>query len=120
MAKRTITVIHVSATADYLRGFISRYLTHVGENIYVGSLTTRVRSSMWRKMELAVATDGGRALLIHPGGSEAGWTLLTCGEGPHSAIDADGLTLVIRTPDAGEIETLETPQRDEKSPGHEG
>jgi CRISPR-associated protein Cas2 len=88
------SMIAISATAvpDHLRGALTRWLLEVTPNLYVGTVSAKVRDELWTSV--AASTGDGTAVLIHPADNEQGFTLQTAGPQRRQPLDFDGLTLI--------------------------
>ncbi len=87
-------MITISATAvpDHLRGAMSRWLLEVTPQLYVGTVTAKVRDELWQNV--AACIGEGVAVLVHPADNEQGFQLRTAGEQRRQPLDFDGLALV--------------------------
>ncbi|MDT0300837.1 type I-E CRISPR-associated endoribonuclease Cas2e [Streptomonospora wellingtoniae] len=88
------SMITIAATAvpDHLRGALTRWLLEVTPELYVGTVSARVRDELWE------ATCGcvgeGTAVLVYPASNEQGFELRTSGGRRRYPTDFDGMTLV--------------------------
>ncbi|MBB5922217.1 CRISPR-associated protein Cas2 [Actinoalloteichus hoggarensis] len=87
-------MITIAATAvpDHLRGALTRWLLEVTPQLYVGTVSARVRDELWSAVSDCV--EDGVAVLIHPADNEQGFELHTAGQHRRRPIDFDGLTLI--------------------------
>jgi CRISPR-associated protein Cas2 len=85
-------VISATAIPDHLRGALSRWLLEVTPELYVGSVSAKVREELWTAV--SASTADGTAVLVHPADNEQGFTLRTVGTHRRELRDFDGLTLV--------------------------
>ncbi|MFL1427492.1 MULTISPECIES: type I-E CRISPR-associated endoribonuclease Cas2e [unclassified Nocardiopsis] len=87
-------MIAISATAvpDHLRGALSRWLLEVTPELYVGTVSARVRDELWDAVSACVAD--GLAVLLYPSDNEQGFEVRTAGQRRRRPIDFDGLTLI--------------------------
>jgi CRISPR-associated protein Cas2 len=85
-------VIAATAIPDHLRGALSRWLLEVTPELYVGSVSAKVRDELWSSV--ADSTAAGTAVLAHPADNEQGFTLRTAGTQRREPIDFEGLTLI--------------------------
>jgi CRISPR-associated protein Cas2 len=85
-------VISATAIPDHLRGALSRWLLEVTPELYVGSVSAKVRDELWDSV--ATSTADGSAVLAHPANNEQGFTLRTAGSRRREPVDFDGLTLI--------------------------
>ncbi|MGA5321602.1 type I-E CRISPR-associated endoribonuclease Cas2e [Streptomyces seoulensis] len=88
------SMITISATAvpDHLRGALSRWLLEVTPELYVGTVSARVRDELWASV--AACTGDGMSVLIHPSDNEQGFEIRTAGTRRRSPVDFDGMTLI--------------------------
>lgn len=87
-------MIAISATAipDHLRGALTRWLLEVTPELYVGTVSARVRQELWEATSACV--DEGVAVLLYPSDNEQGFEIRMAGQRRRSPIDFDGLTLI--------------------------
>lgn len=88
----TMTLISLTAVPDHLRGALTRWLLEVTPELYIGTVSARVREELWSSITATV--EDGTAVLAYPSDNEQGFTLRTAGEHRRSPIDFDGLTLI--------------------------
>ncbi|MGW1126411.1 type I-E CRISPR-associated endoribonuclease Cas2e [Streptomyces sp. NPDC002526] len=88
------SMIAISATAvpDHLRGALTRWLLEVTPELYVGTVSARVRDELWAAV--TACTHDGLAVLAHPADNEQGFQLHTAGTRRREPLDFDGLTLI--------------------------
>ncbi|TXS44074.1 type I-E CRISPR-associated endoribonuclease Cas2 [Streptomyces sp. uw30] len=88
------SMIAISSTAvpDHLRGALTRWLLEVTPELYVGTVSARVRDELWSSV--AACTGDGMSVLIHPSDNEQGFELRTAGTRRRHPADFDGLTLI--------------------------
>ncbi|MEU6402596.1 type I-E CRISPR-associated endoribonuclease Cas2e [Streptomyces sp. NPDC046985] len=89
------SMITISATAvpDHLRGALSRWLLEVTPELYVGTVSARVRDELWASV--AACTGDGMSVLIYPSDNEQGFEIRTAGTRRRSPVDFDGMTLIV-------------------------
>jgi CRISPR-associated protein Cas2 len=85
-------VLFATAIPYHLRGALSRWLLEVTPELYVGSVSAKVREELWTAV--AASTADGTAVLAHPADNEQGFALRTAGTHRRHPLDFDGLTLV--------------------------
>jgi CRISPR-associated endoribonuclease Cas2 subtype I-E len=85
-------VISTTAVPDYVRGSLSRWLTEPAPGLYVGSISARVRDSLWEQVSAAVGE--GAAVCVHPTDNEQRYVIKTAGERRRRVMDFDGLQLI--------------------------
>ncbi|MFJ2094670.1 type I-E CRISPR-associated endoribonuclease Cas2e [Streptomyces sp. NPDC087901] len=106
----SMLVIATTAVPDHLRGALSRWTTEVVAGIFVGSVSARVRDSLWNSV--ADVVEDGAAVLIHPAPTEQGYTIRTAGTRRRVPEDFDGLTLMRMTglpPTQPQVKEMQTP-----------
>ncbi|MEV8546657.1 type I-E CRISPR-associated endoribonuclease Cas2e [Streptomyces sp. NBC_01261] len=88
------SMITISATAvpDHLRGALTRWLIEVTPELYVGTVSARVRDELWSSV--AACTSDGSSVLIYPSDNEQGFEVRTAGTRRRRPVDFDGMTLV--------------------------
>ncbi|MEU8794634.1 type I-E CRISPR-associated endoribonuclease Cas2e [Streptomyces sp. NPDC048643] len=87
-----VTVISATAVPDHLRGALTRWLLEVTPTLYIGTISARVRTELWKNLTSCL-TDGN-AVLAYPAANEQGFTLHTAGPQRRDPQDFDGLTLI--------------------------
>jgi CRISPR-associated protein Cas2 len=87
-----MTLISLTAVPDHLRGALTRWLLEVTPELYIGTVSARVREELWSTVTATVAD--GTAVLAYPSDNEQGFTLCTAGGQRRSPMDFDGLTLI--------------------------
>ncbi|MEC3994106.1 type I-E CRISPR-associated endoribonuclease Cas2e [Actinacidiphila sp. DG2A-62] len=88
----SMIVIAATAVPDHLRGALTRWLLEVTPELYVGSVSAKVRDELWSSV--AASTADGTAVLACPADNEQGFTLRTAGAHRRDPVDFDGLTLI--------------------------
>ncbi len=88
----SMIVISATAVPDHLRGALTRWLLEVTPELYVGTVSARVRDELWAAV--AACTGDGMSVLAHPSDNEQGFELHTAGARRRRPVDFDGLTLV--------------------------
>ncbi|MFI7276249.1 type I-E CRISPR-associated endoribonuclease Cas2e [Streptomyces sp. NPDC049879] len=88
------SMVMISATAvpDHLRGALSRWLLEVTPQLYVGTVSARVRDELWTSVSASIGD--GMAVLAYPDANEQGFSLQTAGTRRRAPLDFDGLTLI--------------------------
>ncbi|KUN00771.1 type I-E CRISPR-associated endoribonuclease Cas2 [Streptomyces yokosukanensis] len=88
------SMITISATAvpAHLRGALTRWLLEVTPDLYVGTVSARVRDELWASV--AACTGDGMSVLVYPSDNEQGFELRTAGSRRRRPVDFDGLTMV--------------------------
>lgn len=82
----------MSAVPEHLRGALSRWLLEVTPQMYVGTVSAKVRDQLWDAIVACV--EEGVAVMVYPAANEQGFELRTAGQHRRNPIDFDGLTLV--------------------------
>ncbi|MFI2764828.1 type I-E CRISPR-associated endoribonuclease Cas2e [Streptomyces echinatus] len=88
----SMIVLSVSAVPDRLRGALTRWLLEVTPELYVGTVSARVRDELWKSV--TACTNDGTAVLAYPCSNEQGFELRTAGSQRRTPVDFDGLTLI--------------------------
>ncbi|MEU8764279.1 type I-E CRISPR-associated endoribonuclease Cas2e [Streptomyces sp. NPDC048659] len=88
----SMIVISVTSVPDHLRGALTRWLLEVTPELYVGTVSARVRDELWNSV--AACTGEGIAVLAYPSNNEQGFELRTTGSHRRNPLDFDGLTLI--------------------------
>ncbi|MGW4378969.1 type I-E CRISPR-associated endoribonuclease Cas2e [Kitasatospora sp. NPDC004531] len=88
----SLTVLSVTAVPDHLRGALTRWLLEVTPQLYVGTISAKVREELWTSVSHCIAD--GVAVLVHPAANEQGFTLRTAGPQRRRPVDFDGLLLI--------------------------
>ncbi|MGW2476867.1 type I-E CRISPR-associated endoribonuclease Cas2e [Streptomyces sp. NPDC001665] len=88
----SMIVISATAVPDHLRGALTRWLLEVTPELYVGTVSARVRDELWAAV--TACTHDGLAVLAHPADNEQGFQLRTAGTRRREPLDFDGLTLI--------------------------
>lgn len=92
----SMAVIAATAVPDHLRGALSRWMLEITPQLYIGTISARVRTELWN----AISTEihEGSAILAHPDNNEQGYTIHTAGPARRHPIDLEGLTLIAFQP----------------------
>ncbi|MFD4926884.1 type I-E CRISPR-associated endoribonuclease Cas2e [Streptomyces goshikiensis] len=88
----SMIVISATAVPDHLRGALTRWLLEVTPELYIGTVSARVRDELWTSV--TACTADGAAVLAYPTANEQGFTLRTVGSQRRVPLDFDGLTLM--------------------------
>ncbi|MEU9115186.1 type I-E CRISPR-associated endoribonuclease Cas2e [Streptomyces sp. NPDC048483] len=88
----SMITLTMTAVPDHLRGALTRWLLEVTPELYVGTVSAKVRDELWNAVSAGVAD--GIAVLAYPSDNEQGFTLRTAGQRHRHVRDLDGLTLV--------------------------
>ncbi len=88
-----MTVIIVERAKPGLRGQLTRWMLEVQAGVFVGTLSSRVRSRLWATV---CAKNRGGSLLLYRSNNEQGFSFETHGDTSRSIIDMEGLLLVRR------------------------
>lgn len=88
-----MTVIVVAACPVGLRGHLTRWLLEISPGVFVGKVTARVRTLMWRRVVDMV--KNGRAIMVYGADNEQGLAFEV-----HShdwiPVDFEGIHLMLR------------------------
>ncbi|MFG2631323.1 type I-E CRISPR-associated endoribonuclease Cas2e [Streptomyces sp. NPDC048473] len=85
-------VISATAVPDHLRGALTRWLLEVTPELYIGTVSARVRDELWSSV--TACTADGMAVLAYPSNNEQGFDIRTVGKRRRKPTDFDGLTLI--------------------------
>lgn len=88
----SMIVISATAVPDHLRGALTRWLLEVTPQLYVGTVSARVRDELWASVSATIGE--GMAVLACPAANEQGFSLRTAGKRRRHPLDFDGLTLI--------------------------
>ncbi|MFB7512841.1 type I-E CRISPR-associated endoribonuclease Cas2e [Streptomyces sp. NPDC056144] len=88
----SMIVIAATAVPDHLRGALTRWLLEVTPELYIGTVSARVRDELWTSV--TASTADGTAVLAYPAANEQGFSLRTVGNHRRVPLDFDGLTLM--------------------------
>ncbi|WP_030267587.1 type I-E CRISPR-associated endoribonuclease Cas2e [Streptomyces violens] len=88
----SMIVLSASAVPPHLRGALSRWLLEITPELYVGTVSARVRDELWSAV--AACAGDGTAVLAYPSDNEQGFELRTAGTARRLPVDFDGLTLI--------------------------
>ncbi|WP_369359768.1 type I-E CRISPR-associated endoribonuclease Cas2e [Streptomyces sp. cg2] len=88
----SMIVLSTTAVPDHLRGALTRWLLEVTPELYVGTVSARVRDELWTSV--AACTGDGMSVLAYPSNNEQGFELRTAGTRRWHPTDFDGLTLI--------------------------
>jgi CRISPR-associated protein Cas2 len=96
----SMTVISVTAIPDHVRGALTRWMLEATPQLFVGTVTARVRDELW---EVVAATiEDGAAVLLHPAKNEQGFAIKCAGSRRRAIRDFDGLALIAFEPKVSE------------------
>ncbi|PWI05758.1 type I-E CRISPR-associated endoribonuclease Cas2 [Streptomyces sp. NWU339] len=88
----SMIVLSTTAVPDHLRGALTRWLLEVTPELYVGTVSARIRDELWDSV--AACAGDGTAVLAYPSDNEQGFELRTAGARRRTPVDFDGLTLI--------------------------
>lgn len=88
----SMITLTMSAVPDHLRGALTRWLLEVTPQMYVGTVSAKVRDELWSAVSSCV--EEGVAVMVYPVASEQGFELRTAGRHRRHPVDFDGLTLI--------------------------
>jgi CRISPR-associated protein Cas2 len=87
-----MVVVILEKTPPSLKGEVSRWLSEVAHNVFVGCLTALVRDLLWESIRGKIA--GGGCTMLYSSKNEQGFDVLQAGITGREAIDLDGVTLI--------------------------
>ncbi|WP_407285702.1 type I-E CRISPR-associated endoribonuclease Cas2e [Streptomyces sp. BP-8] len=88
----SVITLTMTAVPDHLRGALTRWLLEVTPELYVGTVSAKVRDELWNAVSACVGD--GIAVLAYPANNEQGFALRTAGQRHRHLRDFDGLTLI--------------------------
>ncbi|MFF7731161.1 type I-E CRISPR-associated endoribonuclease Cas2e [Streptomyces sp. NPDC008001] len=88
----SMVALSMTGVPDHLRGALTRWLLEVTPELYVGTVSAKVRDELWEVVSACVGD--GVAVLIHPADNEQGFNLYLAGQQRRRPVDFDGLTLI--------------------------
>ncbi|MFI0787312.1 type I-E CRISPR-associated endoribonuclease Cas2e [Streptomyces lydicus] len=88
----SMITLSVTAVPDHLRGALTRWLLEVTPELYVGTVSAKVRDELWAAV--ADCTGDGISVMVYPTDTEQGFNLRISGQRRRHLRDFDGLTLV--------------------------
>lgn len=87
-----MVVISTTAVPDHVRGAISRWLIEPAPGLYVGTVSAKVRDTLWEAVSTSVGE--GAAVCVHPAENEQRYIVKTAGQRRRRVTDFEGLQLV--------------------------
>ena len=100
----SMIILSASAVPDHLRGALTRWLLEVTPELYIGTVSARVRDELWESV--TACANNGTAVLAYPSNNEQGFELRTAGTQRRTPVDFDGLTLMSFARDSKEPANL--------------
>jgi len=92
-----VIVIVLASAPPKLRGYLTRWLMEVRAGVYVGTVTARIRETLWEHvLELA---GPGEATLVYQAPGEQGFAI-EAHQSKWYPVDFDGVTLMCRPSEA--------------------
>ena len=91
-----MTVIVAERVPPSLRGYLTRWMLEIHPGVFVGTLSARVRESLWERLMVKRHKLTSAVLLLHNVPGEQGFTMLAAGAGSRQIADFDGLLLLRR------------------------
>lgn len=88
-----MVVLVLTACPAGLRGHLTRWLLEISAGVFVGRVSTRVRTELWGRV-VEMAKDG-RAIMVFKDDTEQGYSFQTWRH-HWETVDIDGLTLMRR------------------------
>jgi len=91
-------VMSLERTTPALRGELTRWLLEIRPNLFVGTVTARIRDKLWEKVEKAKRRKArtGAALQVWNTKNEQGFEIRSMGITTYIPIDLEGLTLILK------------------------
>ncbi len=91
-----MTVIVAERVPASLRGYLTRWMLEIHPGVFVGTLSARVRESLWERLVVKRRKLTSAVLLLHNTAGEQGFTMLAAGTGSRQIAEFDGLLLLRR------------------------
>lgn len=85
-------VIVTENVPQRLRGRLALWLLEVRAGVYVGTVSKRVRETLWKQVE--AGCEDGNVVMAWSANNESGYDLLTHGTNRRIPVEFDGLKLV--------------------------
>lgn len=90
-------VIVCESVSEHLRGYLSRFLSEVYVNTFVGNVSRRVSDDIWGRVKEASLVQSGSSVMIRSNRLlEQGFEIETFGKQTREANDFDGIFLFSR------------------------
>jgi CRISPR-associated protein Cas2 len=91
-----LTVIVAERVPPSLRGHLTRWMLEIHPGVFVGTLSARVRESLWERLVVKRRKLTSAVLLLHNVPGEQGFTMIAAGTGSRQIAEFDGLLLLRR------------------------
>lgn len=88
-------VLLTPAISEHVRGYITRFLTEIQPNAFVGCSSASVIDRLWDRVTVGVLQEGVTLITGAPS-TEQGFAVRTSGPTAPTVVDLDGLALVAR------------------------
>ena len=88
-------VISASSIPNHVRGYLTRFLTQVDTNLFVGKTSRRVAELLWERTSSAIG-EGSATMVISDKSTEQGFRLSTIGNPQRTVMDIDGIMVAMR------------------------
>ncbi|MGW3274646.1 type I-E CRISPR-associated endoribonuclease Cas2e [Streptomyces kronopolitis] len=88
----SMITLSVTAVPDHLRGALTRWLLEVTPELYVGTVSAKVRDELWAAV--THCTGDGHSVMVYPTANEQGFSMRISGIRRRQLRDFDGLSLV--------------------------
>lgn len=111
-----MVVISLEAAPDSLRGNLTRWLLEARPNVFVGSVSPRIRDRIWEKS--LRACEKGSVLMICSARNEQGFEIRTSGEPSYQPRDFEGMVLMCRPTRLGRRGSPRSAKPEAGSRGH--
>lgn len=89
-----MTVVVLERVPPGLRGSLTRWLLEVRPNVFVGTVSARIRDRLWDRA--VKACKDGSVVMISTSRSEQGFDIRTHGNPTYQPRDFEGLVLITR------------------------
>jgi CRISPR-associated protein Cas2 len=115
-----LTVIVAERVPASLRGFLTRWMLEIHPGVFVGTVSARVRESLWERLVVKRRKLTSAVLLLHNAAGEQGFTMRAAGTGSRQVADFDGLLLLRRAEKDSPAKSPSVGARAEQTPGNLG
>ncbi len=87
-----MVVLTMDSASESLRGECTRYLIEIKTGVFIGTISARVRDSLWNTVKQRI--ENGAAIIAYSYPNEQGFVMEMYGDPRKSVIDIDGLQLI--------------------------
>ena len=90
-----MTVLILENVSPGFRGEVTQWLLEVKAGVYVGNISSGVRTRLWKKVHDNVSE--GAALIVYTVQNEQGFEMEVCRTPERSVVDMEGIYLIKRS-----------------------